>query len=169
MQSTSLSNQYLWKVVTNGPQGCESTLNTYKASVGLLQVRAAAGMSQVASLHSFHVSVMSFMFLQDLSECFICVVNQPRAQNTLAIKEKHSRYHRNLVPFCPHSLQLSVICPIKQWWTRFIYFLLFCLILCQPWAGSIIYCDRQPTCWYLDNKMIILKCVDGGRRSICYT
>lgn len=85
-------------------------MNTYKASVGLLQVRAAAGMSQVASLHSSHVSVMSFMFLQDLSECFICVVNQPRAQNTLAIKEEH----RNLVLLCPHSLQLSVICPIKQ-------------------------------------------------------
>lgn len=37
MQSTSLSNQYLWKVVTNGPQGEESTLNTYKASAGILQ------------------------------------------------------------------------------------------------------------------------------------
>lgn len=104
MQSTSLSNQYLWKVVTNGPQGCESTLNTYKASVGILQVRAAAGMSQVASLHSSHVSVMSFMLLHDLSECFICVSNQPRLQNTRAIKEKHSRHHRTLVTFCLHSL-----------------------------------------------------------------
>lgn len=52
MQSTSLSNQYLWKVVTNGPQGGESTLNTYKASAGILQVRAVVGMSQVVSLHS---------------------------------------------------------------------------------------------------------------------
>lgn len=52
MQSTSLSNQYLWKVVTNGPQAGESTLNTYKASAGILQVRAVVGMSQVASLHS---------------------------------------------------------------------------------------------------------------------
>lgn len=28
MQSTAPSNQYFWKVVTNGPQGEESTLNT---------------------------------------------------------------------------------------------------------------------------------------------
>lgn len=36
MQSTAPSNQYFWKVVTNGPQGEESTLNTYKASFGIL-------------------------------------------------------------------------------------------------------------------------------------
>lgn len=52
MQSASLSNQRSWKVVTNGPQGGESTLNIYTASAGILQVRAAAGMSQVASLHA---------------------------------------------------------------------------------------------------------------------
>jgi len=36
MQSTSSSNQYFSKVVTNGPQGEESTLNTYKASSRIL-------------------------------------------------------------------------------------------------------------------------------------
>ena len=48
MQSASPSNQYFWKVVTNGPQGGESTLNTYKASVGILQVRSALGVSHLA-------------------------------------------------------------------------------------------------------------------------
>lgn len=48
MQSASPSNQYFWKVVTNGPQGGESTLNTYKASVGILQVRWALGVSHLA-------------------------------------------------------------------------------------------------------------------------
>lgn len=38
MQSTSSFNQYFWKVVTNGPQGKESTLNTYKVSAGIVQV-----------------------------------------------------------------------------------------------------------------------------------
>ncbi len=50
MQSASPSNQYLWKVVTNGPQGGESTLNTYKASVGISQVRWALGVSHLAFL-----------------------------------------------------------------------------------------------------------------------
>lgn len=48
MQSTSPSNQYFWKVVTNGPQGGVSTLNTYKASAGILQVRWATGVSHLA-------------------------------------------------------------------------------------------------------------------------
>lgn len=48
MQSAAPSNQYLWKVVTNGPQGGESTLNTYKASAGILQLRWALGVSHLA-------------------------------------------------------------------------------------------------------------------------
>ena len=47
MQSTSPSNQYFWKVVTNGPQGGESTLNTYKASAGILQVHWSVGVSRL--------------------------------------------------------------------------------------------------------------------------
>lgn len=50
MQSASPSNQYFWKVVTNGPQGGESTLNMYKASAGILQVHRAAGVSHLACL-----------------------------------------------------------------------------------------------------------------------
>ena len=49
MQSASLSNQYLWKVVTNGPQGEESTLNTYKASAGIRQQRRPLGVSHLVS------------------------------------------------------------------------------------------------------------------------
>ena len=49
MQSAAPSNQYFWKVVTNGPQGGEATLNTYKASAAILQVRWAQGVSHPAS------------------------------------------------------------------------------------------------------------------------
>lgn len=53
MQSASPSNQCFWKVVTNGPRGGESTLNMYKGSAGILQVRRSLGVSHLAFLRVF--------------------------------------------------------------------------------------------------------------------